>query len=253
VGAHLLEHLDPIRCSPSLVLQLGACTDALTQGLATRYPNARLVVADDSIGVLRRAGPAPGWRRRLLRRGPQPLCAHPCALPLAGASVDLVCGNLTLALAPDPSAVFRECRRLLRHGGLLMLSFLGPDSFRELRDAWTSVDSLPHLHPFADMHEVGDVLVAAGFSDVVVDSERLQLECDDVDALLRELRIAGGGNAHRFRRRGLLTPAALERLRHTYPAPTAGAPWAATVEAGYAHAWALQPHAREVVLPRRRG
>lgn len=250
VAEHLMEHLEPIRLDPARVLQVGAGPDALWTQLRRRYPSARLVLVDDSARTLRHAAAPPRWPRlRPSRMGR--VCCSPSALPLAGASVDLLCSNLALGLMDDAGAAFAEYRRVLRHGALLMFSFLGPDSFHELRGAWRAVDDHVHLHPFVDLHEVGDALVHAGFSDVVVDVERLHAEFDDVDHVLRELRESGGGHAAPERRRGLMSPRALDRLRAAYPRDSSGAPVRATLEVGYAHAWALDPPGVEVTLPAR--
>ena len=39
----------------------------------------------------------------------------------------------------------------LKPGGLLMFSTFGPDTLKELRQAWSEVDESPHVSPFMDM------------------------------------------------------------------------------------------------------
>ena len=52
----------------------------------------------------------------------KPVCVAGIAeqLPLASASIDLVFCNLMLHWCNDPDAVFAECQRVLKPGGLLM-------------------------------------------------------------------------------------------------------------------------------------
>ncbi len=231
----LLEHLDPIRRTPATVLDLGAATGHVRRRLERRYPRARVLSVDASAALLG-AG-----RRRGLRRllgGDLLACAEPGALPLPSACVDLVCCNLALAWAADPERALRECRRVLRHEGLIVLCVPGPDTLAELRAAWRSVDPWPHLHEFPDMHDLGDALVRAGFSDVVVDAERLRVEFEDFDGLLRELRATGARGAPRGAR-GLMTPRRLEALRRAYLQAAPGPGCWASVEAVYAHAWVV--------------
>jgi malonyl-CoA O-methyltransferase len=61
------------------------------------------------------------------------------------------------------------------------------------------------------MHDLGDMLVAAGFADPVLDQETLALSWPSADALLLELRQIGG-NAAPDRFAGLRTPAWRRRL-----------------------------------------
>jgi malonyl-CoA O-methyltransferase len=64
---------------------------------------------------------------------------------------------------------------------------------------------------FVDMHDLGDMLVHAGFADPVMDQEVLTLTWDDPEALLRELH-GLGANASPDRFAGLRTPRWRERL-----------------------------------------
>ena len=77
----------------------------------------------------------------------------------------MIYSNLLLPGCPDPDKVFAECFRLLRNPGLLIFSTLGPDTFKELRRAWSRVDQHTHVQAQADMHNVGDALVKAGAGD----------------------------------------------------------------------------------------
>ena len=62
----------------------------------------------------------------------------------------------------EPDAVFRECRRVLKPGGLLTFTTFGPDTLVELRRAWAAADGRTHVNRFIDMHDLGDALLRAG-------------------------------------------------------------------------------------------
>jgi len=47
------------------------------------------------------------------------------------------------------------------------------------------------VHAFADMHDLGDMLVAAGFAEPVMDMERVTIEYPSGEALLADLRKSG--------------------------------------------------------------
>src|SRR5260364_28162 len=93
-------------------------------------------------------------------------------LPFAADTFDLLWSNLALHWHARPDEVLTEWQRVLRKGGLLMFSTLGPDSLRELRAAWCAADAahaLLRVIPFIDMHDLGDILARSGFETPVMD------------------------------------------------------------------------------------
>lgn len=133
------------------------------------------------------------------------------------ASVDLAWFNMALHWAADAPAALAELARVLAAGALLMFSTVGPDTLRELRAAAGE----RRVHRFADMHDVGDALVAAGLSAPVMDMEMLTLKYAGAAGLIVDLRAASPGRRLR---------AALE---------AAGA--SASIEVIYGHAWKGAP------------
>lgn len=206
IGEWLLEHLDDLPdFVPATVVDLGCGTGALIPDLAQRYPQARLLAMD--------------WATAMARRAPDPavpVCADALGLPLADHSVDLVVTNLMLQWVPDPRQVFAECARVLRPGGWLACATFGPDTLVELRASWAAVDGQAHVNEFIDMHHLGDALMGLGFSDPVLDVDRLRPRYADLRELTRELKALGAHNALRQRRRGLLGKQAYARLRAAY-------------------------------------
>jgi malonyl-CoA O-methyltransferase len=126
----------------------------------------------------------------------------------------------------DPLAAFREFARVLAPDGLLMFSTLGPDTLKELRAAAGE----DRVHVFHDLHDLGDMLVAAGFAAPVMDMEMLTLAYPAAEGLLKDLRESGQTNAREDRRRGLAGKAFAARLRRAM-APRA------SFEVVYGHAW----------------
>lgn len=254
IARRMDERLDYIRVAPGRVLDLGCGTGADLGRLAGRFPEAMLLAADFAPAMVARAQtrpyPAarrPGLLRRLLgggRETPPGVVADATALPLARASLGLVWSNLMLPALDDPLPAFKEIHRVLEVGGLLMFSTLGPDTLRELRAALPA-HAGERVHRFIDMHDLGDALVAAGFSDPVMDMEMLTLTYTGLDELLHDLRASGASNAARNRPRGLSgrdgwaqARAAYDRLRRDGRLP-------ATFEIIQGHAWKAAPKTTE--------
>jgi len=232
VRAELLGRLDLVRMEPAVALDLGAGTGHASLALKRRYRSSRVVALDVSHGMLAEAG-----RRQTLLRRFRRVCADATALPLRPASVDLVFSNLMLQWCNEPEAVFRECRRVLTPGGLLSFATFGPDTLRELRQAWTAADPHTHVNRFVDMHDLGDALLRSGFAEPVLDVERFTLTYETARDLMRDLKAVGARNANAGRPRGLTGRAALERMVAAYEALRREGRLPATYEVVYGQAW----------------
>lgn len=230
----LLERLDLVRIDPAIALDAGAGTGAVAIALAQRYPNARVLALDFALPMLVQRWPHRSPVARLLRPAAPgwPVCGQLERAPFAAASVDLVCSNLALQWSDAPAQVLAELQRLLRRGGLLMFTTLGPDSLQELRAA-----SPASVHAFADMHDVGDLLVRSGFADPVMDMEYLTLTYADLPSLLRDLRRSGCASARSDAPRGLRGRAWRARLDAAYQPHARDGRLPATFEVVYGHAW----------------
>ena len=237
VAARMLERLDLVRLDPAIALDAGCGTGTVAAALAARYPRAQVVALDFSLPMLAQRWPARSRLGRMLRAAAPglPLCTELERLPLPAERVGLVCSNLALHWSNAPEQVVREMHRVLRRGGLLMFTTLGPDSLRELRAALP--DSTASVHAFADMHDVGDLLVRCGFADPVMDMEHLTLTYPDLSALLRELRGSGSTNARSDMPQGLKGRGWLARLTQRYEAQRRDGRLPATFEIVYGHAW----------------
>ncbi|MCP3689154.1 MAG: methyltransferase domain-containing protein, partial [Gammaproteobacteria bacterium] len=159
-------------------------------------------------------------------------------LPFADGSFDLLFSNLALNWANDLPATLANMARISRPGGMLMFATFGPGTLSELRNSWRQIDHKPHVHDFVDMHDIGDMLMANGFSQPVVDAETIRLEYRGFRQLLDDLKAVGSTNADLNRRRGLMTSAKLESLEEVYRQEgLEGERYIASYEVIYGHAW----------------
>jgi malonyl-CoA O-methyltransferase len=241
VGARLVQHLDPVRIEPTRVLDLGCGTGEAFAELGRRFPKAAVVGIDLALAMLERArNRGPAWKRLLRANTPRLVCADAERLPLAPASAQLVFSNLAL-LGCRPEAVFAEVARVLEVGGLFIFSTFGPDTLKELRAAFAAVDDFVHVNPFVDMHDLGDALVHAGLADPVMEMEVVTLQYADVEAVARDLKAIGAGNALPGRRRGLSGRGRWKRMTEHYERERSGEVLPATYEVVYGHAWKAAP------------
>lgn len=234
IGSRMLERLDYVRIAPERILDAGSGTAREARRLAKRYRGAPIVALDFSPAMLRRASRAGGFLSAFgVGARPLAVCADLERLPLAAASFGLVWCNMSLHALAEPVGALGEFCRVLAPEGLLMFSTLGPDTLKELRAA----AGTGRVHEFLDMHDIGDRLVAAGFSAPVMDMELITMTYPGPDALLDELRATGETNALRERGRGLSGKAFLRDLRARLAAQMKDSRLSATFEVVYGHAW----------------
>jgi malonyl-CoA O-methyltransferase len=233
----LLERLDYLRITPRRVLDLGGGNDL--PALRARYPQAEAIAVDFAPARLAHLAPRPSWLSRLVRREPTTgIVADAHALPLATGSVDFLWSNLLLHWLAEPLTALAEWQRVLAVGGTMFFATVGPDTLRELRE----VLGPTAVHPFLDMHDVGDLLMAAGFADPVMDMQMLTLRYRDPARLWQDLRASGATNARRDRRRTLTGKVRWQRALAALEARReADGTIPITVELVFGHAWKEAP------------
>ena len=140
-------------------------------------------------------------------------------------SVDLIFSDLLMQDLADPKQFLRECWRVLRGGGLITFSYLGPDTGKELRSRDLPGLKLTNLLSPWDMHDMGDALLSERFSDPVMDMEFLTLDYAKPELLLDDIEALK-----------LSSPTVLEAPKLDF------LPQKLTLEVVYGHAWVLGKH-----------
>ena len=212
VGGRLLERLDLIKLQPDVILDVGCGTGGVTVALMKKYRKARVIGLERASAMVAKARKRAPWFRTL-----HGLTGEPEALPLADASCDLIFSNLALPWAIDLDQALAEFRRVLKPGGALLFSTLGPDTLIELRRSWVAADeSYSHVNAFFDMHDIGDALLRARLAEPVMDVERLMLTYAGMDSLTRDLKALGARNVMRGRPTRLTGKGRWRTVREAY-------------------------------------
>lgn len=233
VGARLLERLQYLNIKPQRILDLGCGPGFFTSELIQIYPKAQVVGLDLALVMLLQAQRKHRWRRKW------PLvAADMLKLPFATGVFDLVFANQVVHWSSSLVQVFRELNRIMKANGCLMFSTLGPDTFKELKSAWSGVNHYAHVNDFADLHDVGDCLVSEHFLDPVMDMEVLAVHYETLPKLVQALKDQGVKNINSRRNQGLTGKTAWYEFEQNYRAlRTSNGKYPLTYEVIYGQAW----------------
>lgn len=236
----MAERLPFIRKQPSVLIDCSGPLGASSTLLRAAYPQARHLAlraaGEPAVEISRK----PWWS---IGRKTDASIEWIAEAALAGAQAELLWSNMALQGHTDPQAVFAQWHQALADEGFLMFSTLGPGSLPELRDIHRRNGWGDALLPFVDMHDLGDMLVHAGFSDPVMDQELLTVTWPDANALLAELR-GVGANVSPQRFGGLRTPRWRQRLTAELDARAVRGRPSLTFELVYGHAFRATPKPR---------
>jgi malonyl-CoA O-methyltransferase len=226
-GRRLAERLDWVKLTPARSVDLGCATGDGVRELQRRYPAATAIAVDFSLAMLA----ATRQRTPPALVAPLLINADARCLPLATTSVDLVWSNLVLHWLDDPQPAFREVHRILSDGGLFSFAMFGPDTLKELRAAGAG-----GARRFFDMHDIGDMLIRAGFAEPVLDVDIITLGYGRRSDFLSDQRQLGV-------RDGLLGELSWRQGRQVFRNWRCGGDgrWPASFEIVFGHAWQAPP------------
>ncbi|VVC75111.1 Malonyl-[acyl-carrier protein] O-methyltransferase [Aquicella siphonis] len=151
----------------------------MSQRLRVRYPDATIVALDDSDPMIEHT--------RHHNSDLVCVCGEAGQLPLPAQSIDLVFAHLLLPWHGDVRLVIRESRRVLRPDGVMIVTALGPDTLKEWHRQLSG-----HVVPvFADMHDLGDLMLQEGLADPVLDVNYYTVTYRERSNLIREMHGSG--------------------------------------------------------------
>jgi precorrin-6B methylase 2 len=190
-GQLILEHV-PLRRGQTIV-DIGAGTGFLTVELAQRSAAARVIAVDpwaEAMEVLQRKVDY------LQLTNVELVTSDASQLDLPDDSVDLVVSNLGINNFDNAATVLKECHRVLRPGGRLLLStnLVGHmaefyAAFREVRPSEALDEHIAHR---ATVDGTLELLQQAGFIANVVASSEFKMRFADGTALLNHYFIRLG-------------------------------------------------------------
>lgn len=235
VGGALIDRLGDIKRTFPLTLDLGCHTGQLAELAQDHGGIKTLVQSDHSQAMLDRVD---GLR----------VAVDEEFLPFAEAEFDLIMSNLSLQWVNDLPGTLLQIRRCLKPDGLFLGAFFGGETLRELRAAFLETEAeleggaSPHVSPFLDLRDAGDLLARAGFTLPVADTDLLTVSYGDPFRLLHDLRGMGEANALLTRRQNFMRRETLMATLQNYVASHADADGRvpATFEIVILTAWA--PH-----------
>jgi malonyl-CoA O-methyltransferase len=212
----LLKRIDSLNINPKKVLDLGTGTGRNLSLLAQRFLDAQLIAVDIAPAMLNKA------RYRFFDdsmpsrdKAPYFLAGDAEKLPLADNSVDFIFASLSLQWC-DPKASFSEIERVLSDDGVVIFSSLAPLTLHELRHAWATVDSYPHVNEFYSLNDVHQAMVSAGLSQIALDVSPTILKYAQALDLMKDLKILGARNLNDQRLKGLTGKNNLQKVQAAY-------------------------------------
>ncbi len=233
VAKRLTERLDYIKINPQRILDIGSGTGFITQDALKRYPKAEVIALDLAHAMAKKSKQCGSWLRK-----PRAICADAEQLPIKSDCIDLILSSLMLQWSNNLAETFRGFHAALAPNGLLLFASFGPDTLKEVRQSWAQVDDLPHTSDFADMHEIGDSLLQAGFIDPVTDMEIITMTYANVRQLMRDIKKIGASNSQSDRQKGLMGKQKLSAFEQAYEQfKMEDGLYPASWEIIYGHAW----------------
>lgn len=208
-AADIVERLSIVTRTFPRVLVVGAHHGTLSCALQALPGVAEVVSLDPAAGMLARC-PAPT------------IDADEEHLPFEPETFDLAVTAHALHTVNDLPGALIQIRRTLKPDGLLLATFPGGETLKELRAAWLEAETdllsgaSPRVSPFAEVRDCGSLLQRAGFALPVSDSETVTVTYANPLALMAELKAMGQSNMLIDRSRRPVTRRLLMRAAEIY-------------------------------------
>ena len=243
VSERMIKRLKFLKSKPLNILDIGCGTGYLSDLISQYLPNSNIVCMDFSYEMVSQC------KSKNIKL--EPLVADAEYMPFKASTFDLVISSFTLHWCQQIDKIFSDIFRILKNDGNFMFTTVGPDTLKELRNAYKLIDNYEHINTFDDMHTYGDILLSSGFHDPVMDVERLIIEYKNFNEVLQSLRKTGASTVI-YNESKFTTKKSLKNLENHYKKNNKNALFPVTYEMIYGVAWkksAQNPKNNEVVIP----
>ena len=212
VGNQLLAKL-PAGFTANTILDAGCGTGYFTRELTQRFNPDQIYAVDLAAGMLNYAADKTAEADQSRTHWAQTDVEH---LPFADNSFDLVYSSLVVQWCADLEAFFREAKRVLKPGGILVFSTLGPRTLYELKEAWKPIDQHVHVNEFMPYECVEQLLSGQAFSTDAISSGDIVLSYQRLNQLTKELKSLGAHNMNEQQSSGLTGKSRIKALIENY-------------------------------------
>ena len=143
-------------------------------------------------------------------------------LPFAAESFDLVLSNLNLHFINEIPQFLLQVKNILKPDGVFIASFFGEENLRELahvlyeseNEIYSGVS--PRMPPTIDVKTAAALLQKAGFADPISDFAKIEVEYENPQKFLKDLKFMGQGNILTKRSRRFMTKKFLNKILENY-------------------------------------
>lgn len=209
-GGFLLEKLNEMILQPKNLLDVGSGTGYLTQKIANQYPTSKVIGIDISKGMILFS------HQNHQHPNLSYLCADADHLPFPDHSIHVIFSNLMLQWSPNLSSTLNSFKRILKPGGYLFFSTLCDGTLFELKKAWESIDSDPHVHHFQTHQEISQCVLDTGYKIRHLQQKKKCFYYSRLLDLFFNLKLLGAHNLQKSRRKSLSGKKTFVQLTHAY-------------------------------------
>lgn len=232
IAKRLSQKLNAINPAQFPILELGAGTGLLSNLLNCKYLDNQLITTDFAKKSLD------------INQNKNSICLDSQYLPFKSQTFGVVISNLMMQWC-NLEAVISESNKVLKGDGLFIFSSFGPQTLIELKQSWSGIDNNTHINNFMDMHDIGDKLLAAGLTGVVVESEIITLTYEKVMDILLDLKHIGAQNINA----NSISKSSLQAMFKNYEKFRSNGKLPVSYEVIYAHGFKKMPNKLSPLTP----
>ena len=189
----IVDRLSDVSRHFPLVLDLG-CGKGHISKVLTKEHVTSLVQCDLSEEMLNRSFTHPDIPTKKLTVDEE-------FLPFAENTFDAVLSSLSLHWVNDLPGVFQQVKSCLKDDGMFLMGLLGGETLFELRCSLQLAELEveggfgPHISPFTEMTDIGNIASQTGFNLITVDYDEIIVNYPSIHELMDDLRGMGENNA----------------------------------------------------------
>ena len=151
ISQRLLKRLEFINLNPQSIYLDGYSDDAYIVELKSRFPNSK--ISSDK-----------------------------------NQTHDLIISNTIIHLTENIADKLEQYHKMLNHEGVLLFSTFGDRSFSTLKNAFKTIDSLPHINGMIDAKTWGGMLQSSSYKSIAIESDIITLTYEKVATLFTDIR-----------------------------------------------------------------